>query len=477
VKVGFVSLGCPKNLVDSEVMMGELTARGHELTSQPQDADVIVVNTCSFIDPAKQESVDTILEMAEFKKTGRAQKLIVAGCLVERYRGDIQRDMPEVDALIGTNELDKVVALCEDLPDPGKTSEPYLYHDLTPRVLSTPRHYAYIKISEGCDHPCTFCVIPQYRGANRSRRFESVVAEATRMFGQGIREINLIGQDTTAYGEDLGLKDGLAHLLARLAQLETPQEKWVRFLYAYPNRVTQKLLDTIAEHASIAKYIDIPLQHASAGVLKRMKRGAHGDLFLKLIERMRRTIPGVTVRTSFIVGFPGESEADFEELCEFVKAAQFDRVGVFSYSDEDTSASYHLDGKVDARTIYNRKRRLMAIQRKISKARNKKLIGKEFTVLVEGPSAESELLWEARSHGQAPEIDGVCYLSDFGDRDPFPGEMRRFRVTEAHDYDLVGELTSDRLDTLKPAAVNPFTILTGNRPTAVPGRTAAHPIG
>src|SRR5438270_4707870 len=295
-------------------MLGQLAARGHELTPHPDQAEVLVVNTCSFIDPAKKESVDTILEMAEYKKIGRARKLIVAGCLVERYRGDIRDEMPEVDALIGTNELDRIVAVCEGLEPSNDPIEPYLYHDLTPRVLSTPKHFAYSKIAEGCDHPCTFCVIPQYRGAFRSRRFESVISEAERLFQQGIREINLIGQDTTCYGEDLGVPDGLAHLLARLAQIEAPGEKWVRFLYAYPNKVTQKLLDTIAEHDALVPYIDMPLQHASAAVLKRMKRGASGELFLRLIERIRRTIPGVAIRTSFIVGFPGESAADFDEL-------------------------------------------------------------------------------------------------------------------------------------------------------------------
>ena len=420
--------------------MGQLTSNGHELTPHPSDADVIVVNTCSFIDPAKEESVDTILEMAEYKKTGRAQKLIVAGCLVERYRGDIQKDMPEVDALIGTNELEKITALCEGLEPAKNVFEPYLYHDATPRVLATPRHYAYIKIAEGCDHPCTFCVIPQYRGNFRSRRFESVISEATRLFSQGVREINLIGQDTTCYGEDLGMKDGLATLLARLAQIETEHEKWVRFLYCYPNKVTQKLLDTIAEHPALVKYIDMPLQHASAQVLKRMKRGANGDIFLKLLERIRRTIPGVGIRTSMIVGFPGEQEADFEELCQFVQAAQFDRLGVFSYSDEDSSKSYELDAKVDAKSIYNRKRHLMALQRKISRARNRKLIGQEVPVLVEGPSADSDLVWQARLSTQAPEIDGVCYISDPGEAPLRSGEIRRMRITEAHDYDLTGEL-------------------------------------
>jgi ribosomal protein S12 methylthiotransferase len=421
-------------------MMGELVAHGHELTSRPDQAEVLVVNTCSFIDPAKKESIDTILEMAEYKRVGRAKRLIVAGCLVERYREDIRKNMPEVDAVIGTNELSHIVALCEGLPAETNPLEPYLYHDLTPRVLATPKHFAYIKIAEGCDHPCTFCVIPQYRGAFRSRRFESVVAEATRLFSQGVREISLIGQDTTCFGEDFGLSDGLAALLGRLAQIETPQEKWIRFLYAYPNKVTQKLLDTIAAHPALVKYIDMPLQHASAPVLKRMKRGASGDIFLKLIERIRRTIPGVAIRTSMIVGFPGETAADFETLCQFVQAAQFDRLGVFSYSDEDSSGSFHLDGKVDGRTIYNRKRRLLAIQRKISKTRNKRLVGQEVSILVEGPSKETDLLWEGRMPTQAPEIDGVTLINDCEGAAPRTGEIRRLRITETHDYDVLGTL-------------------------------------
>ena len=442
MKVGFVSLGCPKNLVDSEVMMGHLAARGHELTPHPDQADVLVVNTCSFIDPAKKESVDAILEMAEYKKVGRARKLIVAGCLVERYRGDIRSELPEVDAIVGTNELERIVALCEGAADGDAppSSEPYLYHDLTPRVLATPRHFAYIKIAEGCDHPCTFCVIPQYRGRFRSRRFESVISEATRLFRQGVREINLIGQDTTCYGEDLGLHDGLAHLLGRLAEIETAQEKWIRFLYAYPNKVTQKLLDTLAAHAALARYIDMPLQHASARVLKRMKRGASGDIFLKLLERIRRTVPGVAIRTSLIVGFPGETAEDFSELCQFVEAAKFDNLGVFAYSDEDTSGSYGLDGKVDGRTIHNRRRRIMAIQRKIARARNHALVGTEAPVLVEGPSPETDLLWEGRLTTQAPEIDGVTLINDFEGAEPRAGEIRRLRITAAHDYDLVGTL-------------------------------------
>jgi ribosomal protein S12 methylthiotransferase len=302
-------------------------------------------------------------------------------------------------------------------------------------------------------------VIPQYRGSFRSRRFESVVNEATRMFAEGVREINLIGQDTTSYGEDLGIRNGLSALMDRLARIETPFPKWIRVLYVYPNRVTPQLLETIARHESLVKYIDIPLQHASAGVLKRMKRGSNGDFFLKLIERIRNTIPGVAIRSSFIVGFPGETEADFEELCQFVQAARFERLGVFSYSDEDTSSSFHLDGKVDARAIYNRKRRLAAVQRKITRASHRALVGREFPVLVEGPSQESELLWQARMSTQAPEIDGLCYINDDHGQRVRQGEIRRFRVTEAHDYDLVGEIVDSPETALPDPPAAAFPIL------------------
>jgi len=439
MKIGFVSLGCPKNLVDSEVMMGMLEERGHQLTTSPDDADAIVVNTCSFIDPAKQESIETILEMARYKVDGSARRLVVAGCLVERYRNDIQVQIPEVDAVLGTNELETIVDHCEG-GEARPTGQPFLYHDLTPRRLSTPRSFAYLKINEGCDHPCTFCIIPQFRGNFRSRRFESVLREAEQLFSQGVREINLIGQDTTMYGEDLGVKDGLPALLEGLSKL--PNAGWIRFLYAYPNRVSQRLLDTMAAHEKICSYIDMPLQHASASVLKRMKRGANGDIFLKLIERIRRTIPGVAVRTSFIVGFPGETEADFDELCAFVEAAQFDRVGVFRYSDDDMSASYALDGKVDKRTSYNRFRRLMALQRKISRNRNRALVGGRYPILVGGPSAETDLLWEGRMQSQAEEIDGKTFLTDFECGSAQPGDIGVVRIERASDYDVFGVLES-----------------------------------
>src|SRR5262250_3855231 len=315
-KVGFVSLGCPKNLVDSEVMMGVLSREGYELTPRAAEAEVLVVNTCSFIEPAQKESIDTILEMAEHKKFGAAKKLIVAGCLVERFRDQILEQVPEVDAVVGTGEVQRILeAVRGDLRVLPAQRPSFLYHDFTPRIVTTPKHAAYIKIAEGCDHPCTFCIIPQLRGNFRSRRFASVIREAENLAAAGARDITLIGQDTTSYGEDLGLRDGLARLLAKLAQVE--ELLWVRFLYAYPNRLTQQLLDTIAAHPRLAKYLDMPLQHASRNVLARMKRGSNGDAFLKLLERMRETIPGVSLRTSFIVGFPGETEQDFDELCDF----------------------------------------------------------------------------------------------------------------------------------------------------------------
>src|SRR5246127_5468582 len=368
-KAGFISLGCPKNLVDSEVMMGILARNGYEFTPRADEAEVLVVNTCSFIAPAQKESIDTILEMAEYKKFGAAKKLIVAGCLVERYRAQILEQIPEVDAVVGTGEVENILAAVEgELRFDAAASAAlpsYLYHDLTPRILSTPRHAAYIKIAEGCDHPCTFCIIPQLCGKFRSRRFESVVREAENLAAAGAREITLIGQDTTSYGEDFGLRDGLAQLLAKLAQVE--DLLWVRFLYAYPNRVTQKLLDTLAAHPRLVKYMDMPLQHASRNVLARMKRGSHGDAFLKLLERIRTTIPGVSLRTSFIVGFPGETQTDFRELCDFVREAEFDWMGVFAYSDVDNAGSFGLDAKVDPAVTAERREKLMAIQKKISR--------------------------------------------------------------------------------------------------------------
>ena len=474
-KVGFVSLGCPKNLVDSEVMMGVLRRAGAELTPRAEDADVIVVNTCSFIGTAQQESVDAILEMAEHKNSGHARRLVVAGCLVERYRDEIRKNIPQVDAVVGTGELERILEAAGLAPRPeasGKADSPftilndrpegrareaqgrfsraewegaiadlpnYLYDENTPRLLATPGYTAYIKVAEGCDHPCGFCIIPQLRGKFRSRHFESVVAEAERLARGGVREITLIGQDTTCYGEDLGLTDGLAILLERLAQIE--DLRWVRFLYAYPNKITGRLLDTIAASEKICSYMDVPLQHASAAVLKRMKRGGGADLFLRSIEKMRRTIPGLTLRTTFIVGFPGESGRDFEELCDFVGQAEFDWMGAFGYSDEEGSAAFHLDGKLSATEIERRRKHLMSIQRRISKRKKKALVDREFDLLLEGTSSETDLLLEGRTAMHAPEIDGKVLINDIGDREEVrPGEFYRCQITEAQDYDLVGKI-------------------------------------
>ena len=486
-RIGFVSLGCPKNLVDSEVMMGLLDQAGAEITNRPETADILVVNTCSFIDKAKQESIDTILQMAEHKVTGKARKLIVAGCLVERYRDEIRKNMPEVDAVVGTGELEAILAaagLETPTPPPGQPqlfsilpsgsvsthsvasraegdlresqgrfgretwegAQPalpqYLYDHTTPRLLATGKSSAYIKIAEGCDHPCSFCVIPNLRGKFRSRRFASVVTEAEQLVAQGVRELTLIGQDTTCYGEDLGMKDGLAQLLDSLARI--PNLKWLRFLYAYPNKITGRLLDTIAQHEVICKYLDMPLQHASASVLKSMRRGGNADIFLKTIERVRATVPGVAVRSTFITGFPGETEADFAVLSDFVRAAKLDWLGVFSYSDEEGSGAIQLADKVPARTIEARRRSLMRLQQSISRKSRASLVGRTFELLVEGASDETPLLWEGRTEHQAPEIDGKVYINDFGPFDQLnPGQFYQCEITESQDYDLVGRIIAE----------------------------------
>jgi ribosomal protein S12 methylthiotransferase len=524
--VGFLSLGCPKNLVDSEVMMGLLDRAGARLTNRLEDAEILVVNTCSFIDSAKQESVNTILEMVQHKTAGTAKRLIVAGCLVERYREEIQKNIPEVDAVVGTGELEAILQaaglnsrsamappsastspfnilttaeLVERAPSAvNKHSRPesglnesrldqaegvrpsstsfdgrsrpegdlreeqgrfsrehwdgaiaslpnYLYSDETPRILATPKSSAYIKIAEGCDHPCGFCIIPQLRGKFRSRRMSSILVEAENLVRQGVREITLIGQDTTCYGEDLGLKDGLADLLEALAGIEGL--KWLRFLYAYPNKVTTKLLQTIARHDNIAKYLDVPLQHASPAVLKRMKRGGSGAIFLKMLEKARSIVPDLVVRTTFIVGFPGETEEDFQLLQDFIQEAKIDWLGAFPYSDEEGSAAFDLGEKVPKRTIESRRKRLMKLQQKISAKRQQQWVGREFDLLVEGVSDEHDLLWQGRTTLHAPEIDGKVLINDFGtesDGTPretlVPGTFYRCQITESHHYDVVARI-------------------------------------
>jgi ribosomal protein S12 methylthiotransferase len=436
--------------------------------------------------------------MARYKTSGSARKLIVAGCLVERYRDEIQKSIPEVDAVVGTGELEAILeaaglnAPAPAAPSPFNiivssragetrpgqesqagthkgTSRPegdqreqqgrfrrddwqgathllptYLYDENTPRFLTTPKSSAYIKIAEGCDHPCTFCVIPNLRGKFRSRRFESVVAEAQQLVARGVEEITLIGQDTTCYGEDLGIRDGLATLLDSLAGIEGL--RWLRFLYAYPNRITGRLLDTIARHDNICKYLDVPLQHASPQVLKTMKRGAGADIFLKTLEKVRAAVPGIALRTSFIVGFPGESLRDFELLEEFIGEARFDWLGVFSYSDEEGSGAFSLDAKVPKRTIESRKRRLMKLQQSISKRAKQQWVGRELVLLTEGESEETPLLWEGRTQFHAPEIDGKVYINDFGELETLePGRFYKAVISEAHEYDVVAKVVSNSL--------------------------------
>ena len=446
-KVGFVSLGCPKNLVDSEVMMGLLKTGGHEVTASQRDAEIIVINTCGFIESAKQESIDTILEMAREKKQGRCRRLIVTGCLVERYRQEILDSLPEVDAVVGTNELPGILRACHDpaetsvpVPPAYEAREEYLYTDTDPRVLTTPHYSAYVKIAEGCDHPCSFCVIPQMRGRFRSRPLRSVLTEIRRLAATGVREINLVAQDTTMYGFDSGDRHGLANLLREVEQVD--DIRWVRFLYAYPNNIYGELLDAVRECSKACNYVDMPLQHASRNMLKGMKRGGNRGSLTRLVERIREQVPGVAIRTTMIVGFPGETDKDFQELLEFVEEVQFDRLGAFCFSDEEHATSYSLEDKVAEELKRERQKRLMELQSTISLQINQRLVDRTLPVLLEGVSKESEMLWQGRTEGQAPDIDGVVYLTDGVTSSTSSGEIGEVRVEEAHEYDLVGTLVA-----------------------------------
>ena len=444
-KVGFISLGCPKNLVDSEVMMGQLKQAGYEITQDEAEAETLVVNTCGFIESAKRESIDAILEAARMKAEGKCQRLVVAGCLVERYRDELRAEIPEVDAFIGTSQVTEITKAADPKANArrlpvvklGNQSATYLYDESTPRVLATPSHFAYVKIAEGCDRPCAFCFIPQMRGHFRSRRFGSVVAEARSLAEQGVKELILVAQDSSRYGEDLGQPDGLAHLLRELSRLDGVE--WVRVMYTYPTHVSDLFLDVMAEEPKAVKYLDLPLQHASQNVLKLMRRGGNRASLERLIQRVRKRVPGISVRTTFITGFPGETEADFDELMTFVRNVGFDRVGVFTYSDEEGTPAYALPGKVDPKTAARRRSLLMREQKKISRRLNRARVGQTLRVLFEGPSPETDLLWQGRTEGQAPDIDGCVLINDAPeDCDPKPGDFVNVRVTEAHDYDLVG---------------------------------------
>jgi len=448
-KIGFVSLGCPKNLVDSEVMIGRLREAGYEITTDASEADTVVVNTCGFIESAKKESIDAILEAARLKTEGKAQRLVVAGCLVERYRDDLREEMPEVDAFIGTSQINEITKVCDErvntrslpvLQTPiGNQSATYLYDESKPRVLATPGYTAFIKIAEGCDRPCAFCFIPQMRGHFRSRRFGSVMQEAEQLAKQGVKEIVLVAQDSSRYGEDLGERDALAQLLRELAHLEGIE--WVRVMYTYPTHISDAFLDVLATEPKAVKYLDMPLQHASANVLKLMKRGGTRQSLERLIKRVRERVPGIAIRTTFITGFPGETEEDFEELLTFIRNAEFDRVGVFTYSDEEVTPAFDLPNKVDAKIAKRRRARLMKEQARISRKRNRARVGSTVRVLFEGESTESELLWQGRMETQAADIDGSVLINDAPeDFEPVAGEFVNVLITEAHEYDLVGRI-------------------------------------
>ncbi|MEZ5307479.1 MAG: 30S ribosomal protein S12 methylthiotransferase RimO [Pyrinomonadaceae bacterium] len=449
-KVGFVSLGCPKNLVDSEVMMGRLKDAGYEITDSEEDADTIVVNTCGFIESAKEESIAAILEATGQKENGSAKRVVVAGCMVERYRDQLIDEIPEADAFIGTNELERILeAVDEDvdfrarpLTEIGRKTATYLYDEYTPRLRATDSHTAFIKISEGCDRPCAFCSIPEMRGSFRSRRFGSIIREAQDLASQGVKEVVLIAQDSSRYGEDLGEIDGLAHLLNELSRID--DLTWIRVMYTYPTHISDAFLEAVQKNKKAVKYLDMPLQHASRNVLKLMKRGGNRESLTRLIERVRERVPGISIRTTFIVGFPGETEEDFEELKGFIKDCGFENVGVFTYSDEEGTPAFELPDKVSAEVAERRRDELMALQALISREINESRIDSEFDVMFEGVSDESELLWKGRLEGQAQEIDGQVLINDAPeDFLPVRGKLVRVRITEAFDYDLVGEIVGE----------------------------------
>lgn len=442
IRVGMASLGCAKNLVDSEVMLGLLARHGCELVQEPEEADVLVVNTCSFIGPAKEESIETILEMAQYKKVGKCRALIVAGCLGTRYKDELMEEMPEIDAVIGTGEVDQIPRVVQRVLQGERFSQvglpTFLYDHKAPRLRTTLPHTAFIKISEGCNHPCAFCVIPSLRGRHRSRPVESIVEEARRLAEEGVREVVLIAQDSTWYGKDLYGEFRLAELLRRLARVDGIE--WFRLFYAYPTHLSDEVLDVIATEPRFCKYIELPLQHASDRMLRAMRRRGDRAFIDRLIEKIRARIPGVTLRSSFIVGFPGETEEDFKELLAFIKEVRFDHVGIFTYSQEEGTPAASFPDQLPEEVKAERRALAMETQRHISRAKHEELVGKTFNMLIDGPSAESDLVLVARSQRQAPDVDGVTYVANrFVER----GRFVPVRVVEAHDYDLVGEVVDE----------------------------------
>ena len=462
MKVGLVSLGCPKNLVDSEVMLGLARGAGHELTRDAASADVLVVNTCAFIDSAKQESIDAILELAEHKKNGTCRRLIVTGCLAERYRDELRSEIPEIDAVLGTGEVPDIVrAISGTVAAPGTSpltfhrsssvapgvASPealatshelpsYIYDADTPRWLATPRHYAYMKIAEGCDYKCSFCIIPTLRGHYRSRPEDSIVREAERLAAGGVKEVLLISQDTTFYGVDRHERGALARLLRRLDRVDGIE--WIRLLYLYPTTIDDETLAAMAESDKVCKYIDLPLQHASNSVLKRMKRPGTRQTYDRLLDRIRTRVPGVALRTTFIVGFPGETEADVEELAGFVRAQAFDHVGVFTYSHEEGTSAHALDNDVPQREKISRRRQVMSLQKRGVRQRQRQRVGERARVMVDGPSGEHELVVKARLATQAPDIDAAVYLTECDPSSYHPGDFVEVTIVGARDYDLIG---------------------------------------
>jgi ribosomal protein S12 methylthiotransferase len=455
--IGFVNLGCSKNQVDSEIMLGSLVTEGFQLTSDPKQADVVIVNTCGFIEEAKEESINTILEHGHLKKTGTCRVLIAAGCLAQRYQGDLLKELPELDAVVGTGEFGKIAEICRDLLAPKKrhrrlwiSQPPYLYDELAPRLRLGKQHSAYVKIAEGCNRNCTFCAIPLMRGKQRSRPVESIVAEARQLASEGVQEINLISQDTINYGVDLGLREGLVRLLRELVKVEGL--RWIRPFYLYPQQVTDDLLDLYAGEEKITKYIDMPLQHINDRVLNRMHRLGNRAAIEALVDRIRTRIPGVTFRTAFIVGFPGETDAAFTELRDYVEQNEFDRVAVFLYSDEEGTGAVDLEEKIEREVMDERRNAVLAIQESIATAKGRARVGSLLDVLIDGRSTETEGVLEGRHEGLAPEIDGVVYIDEDSTLSnnahhshperpsPKPGDFCSVEITDAAAYDLVGRI-------------------------------------
>jgi ribosomal protein S12 methylthiotransferase len=457
--IGFVSLGCTKNQVDAEVMLGALAAKGFALTTEPQEAQVVIINTCGFIEEAKQESIDTIIEYGELKKSGACKVLIASGCLAQRYQGELLKELPELDGVVGTGEIGRIADITQTLLKPGRRKQrvwmappPYLYDELTPRLRIGKQHSAYVKIAEGCNRNCAFCAIPLMRGKQRSRPVASILEEARRLAAEGVKEINLISQDTINYGVDLGLRHGLTTLLRELVNVDGL--RWIRPFYLYPQQVDEALIDLYAGQDKIAKYIDMPLQHINDTMLKAMHRLGNKRYITNLVNRLRQRIPGLTFRTAFIVGFPGETNAQFHELKQYLTEMEFDRVGIFVYSDEDDTPAVEFLGKLDRTLMEDRRTELLDLQETISLKRGQQKIGSMLEVLVEGPSEETDLLIASRHEGQAPEIDGLVYINDIEDsaentdliqihRDaavPHPGDLVKVQITEAAAYDLVGHI-------------------------------------